>query len=142
MRAKIDLARRTVRDHACRARYLIEQDAWQVRGHAVREAGDREYRAGIGIGDLVRCLHSRSERIDEHRATSFRRGERREDRRRRGEENRGPSPTQRAHERRAPLQQRQPGGNELLSFDAVDMTATGGDCYREKAERVAHGREA
>src|SRR4051812_17488343 len=47
-----------------------------------------------------------------------------------------------AHEWCTSLQQRQTSCDQLLCFEAVDMPTSGGDGDREKAERVAHGREA
>ena len=49
---------------------------------------------------------------------------------------------ERADERRAALQHRQASRNELLGLEAVDVPASGGNGNGEKAERVAHGREA
>jgi hypothetical protein len=46
----------------------------------------------------------------------------------------------RADEWRAPLQQRQARGHELLGFEAVHVSAAGGDRDWEEAESVAHGR--
>jgi len=48
---------------------------------------------------------------------------------------------QRANERRASLQQRQPRCDELLRFVGVDVTAAGGDREGKEAERIAHGRK-
>ena len=58
------------------------------------------------------------------------------------EQDRGPLPAHRSHERRAALQQRQTRRDELLPFETVHVAAASGDRDRKKAERVAHGREA
>jgi hypothetical protein len=58
---------------------------------------------------------------------SFGSGESDEELRRSGEQDAGASRGERAHERRASLQERQSGGDELLSFELVDATAASGD---------------
>jgi hypothetical protein len=141
MRSEVDVACHAVGDQVRRPWRIVEQHAHRVRWETVRQRCDGKHRADVGVGDLVRNLGTRREGIDEHRAAPLGGRERGEERRRRRKENRRASSLQGAHQRRAPLQERQPRGDELLRFVAVDVSAAGGDRDGKEAERVAHGRK-
>ena len=84
-------------------------------------------------------LRRRGERIDQHRATPFTRGERGEKTRRRREENRGAFSAERPNKRRASLQEREASRDELLHLMLVDMPIVRCKGERKKREGVEQG---
>src|SRR5688572_28305678 len=142
MRAEIDVAARTVNEHARRDRQRIQKHPCDRVGQPIRERTRGEDGSDVRIRELVGNLRPRRERIDEHRAASFRRGEGGDERGRCGEKNCRAVLVQRPNERRAALEQGEASGNELLDLETIDVPAAGGNREWKEAERVAHGPKA
>jgi hypothetical protein len=122
VRSEIDVAGATVGNDACRSRCLVEQHVRDIRRNSRGEGRVREHGADVGVAQLMSNLGRCGERIDQHCATPFTRGERGEKARRRRQENGGAFSAERANERRASLQEREAGCHEPLYLVLVDVS--------------------
>ncbi|CAA9309745.1 MAG: hypothetical protein AVDCRST_MAG40-892 [uncultured Gemmatimonadaceae bacterium] len=138
VRAEVDLGGAPGREHAGRARRVVEEHGHEAGRHPGRERRDGEHRAHVRVRHLVGDLRRGGERVHQHRPAAVGSRERGEERRAGWQEDRGAASRQRAHERRAPLEQGDARRGERRRVDPADAPAARADREREDREWVAH----
>ena len=136
--AEVDVDRAIGELHAGLPRRLVEEHDRESGRDTGGERGDGEDRPDVGVGALMRDLGRRRQRIDEHRAAPLAGGQGHEEGGPGGGQHRRTSSHERPRERRAALQQRDPGRDQRGRVVVVEAPAAGGEGEGQGGERVIH----
>lgn len=119
-----------------RARYLVEQYPWNVRGEVRSQRRGGEDGADIvGRTERGECVTGQR-RIEAHQGTSVTGRERHHPLVRLREQSRGPFPRQQAHEACGALEQREAGSREGVGGVLTDATASRRKRIRKQGQRI------